>query len=94
MQISASSENQELAWEYLRWFASDVEAQTIVAKVATQVPALLEVANSDAFLGVPGLPADVEAWSRSLLNALPGDSFNPKKAELLDKIWRPEWERF
>ena len=71
-----------------------VAAEDSVVPLFVLDPALIEVANSETFLAVPGLPASVEAWPRSLLTALPGDSFNPNKAELLDKIWRPEWEKF
>jgi ABC-type glycerol-3-phosphate transport system substrate-binding protein len=92
--ISSGSKNPDLAWEYARWFAADPEAQTLIAKQAIQVPALLEVANSESFLGQPGLPGNAQAWVRSLQNARPGDIFHAKKQELMDKLWIPEWEKF
>jgi multiple sugar transport system substrate-binding protein len=92
--LSEGSSNSDLAWEYARWFAADPEAQNLIAKQAVQVPALLEVANSDDFLKQPGLPGNAEAWVRSLQNARPGDTFHAKKGELFDKLWVPEWEKF
>lgn len=92
--ISEASGNPDLAWEYAKWFASDAEAQTLIAKQAVQVPALLSVANSDSFLAQPGLPGNVQAWVKSLENARPGDLFHAKKSELFDKLWTPEWEKF
>lgn len=92
--ISASSENPDLAWEYAKWFASDKEAQTLIANQAIQVPALLEVANSPDFLGQAGLPGNAEAWVRSLQTARPGDTFHAKQSEMVDKVWTPAWEKF
>jgi multiple sugar transport system substrate-binding protein len=94
MLISAGTKNPDLAWEYVRWFASDLAAQTLIAGKGVQVPALLEVANSEAFLGQPGMPGNVQAWVRSLQNARPGDIFHANQQELMDKIWAPEWEKF
>jgi multiple sugar transport system substrate-binding protein len=92
--ISAGTKNPDLAWEYARWFAADPEAQALIAKQATQIPALLEIANSPDFLTQPGLPGNAEAWVRSLETARPGDTFHAKKQELFDKLWIPEWEKF
>lgn len=92
--LSAGSKNPDLAWEYARWFAADPAAQALIAKQATQIPALLEIANSPDFLTQPGLPPNSQAWVRSLQTALPGDTLHVKKAELFDKVWTPEWEKF
>jgi len=92
--LSANSKNADLAWEYAKWFASDPEAQTLIAKQAIQVPALLSVANSPDFLGQAGLPGNAQAWVKSLQTARPGDLFHAKKSELFDKLWTPEWEKF
>jgi multiple sugar transport system substrate-binding protein len=94
MMIGAGTENPDLAWEYVRWFAADPEAQTLIAQLAIQVPALLEIANSETFLGVAGLPENARAWTRSIETSLPGQTYHPKQAELMDKLWIPTWEKF
>ena len=94
MQISAGTKNPELAWEYVRWFAADKTAQELIAKEVIQVPGLLEIARSPAFLAQPGMPPNAEAWVRSLENARPGDIIHEKQQELMDKVWIPNWDRF
>jgi multiple sugar transport system substrate-binding protein len=94
MQISASTKNPELAWEFVRWFAASREAQELIAKQLIQVPALFEVATSDVFLKQPGLPPNAKAWTESLRNARPGDIMHVNNQEMMDKVWNPNWDKF
>jgi multiple sugar transport system substrate-binding protein len=94
MQISADTDEPELAWEYVRWFAASEEGQDLVAKQLIQVPARLDIALSESFLTQPGLPPNAQAWAESLKQAKPGDTIHVNQQEMMDKIWQPNWDSY
>ena len=93
-QIRASTKNPDLAWEYVRWFSASKEGQEMIARQLIQVPARLDVAQSDVFLKQPGLPANAKAWTDALKTSKPGDTIHVKQQEMTDKVWQPNWDRY
>lgn len=66
--ISANTEHPEEAYQLLKFFTSDAW-QKRVAESARQIPARIDIAESDVFLKLDGIPDDVDM--RQALDALP-----------------------
>jgi multiple sugar transport system substrate-binding protein len=92
--ISSGSENQDLAWEWLRWLAVDPESNEIQAATGLNCGAPVVIAYDELYASawedVPG----GEACVTSLEGAEFFQIISPNWTELYDSIVEPNWDSF
>jgi multiple sugar transport system substrate-binding protein len=77
--LTAASKHKEAAWAFIE-FANSVEGQTIIAKTGRTVPSLIQVAESQAFLG----PTEKPEHSRVFIDVIPYILRLPQQANWAD----------
>jgi multiple sugar transport system substrate-binding protein len=92
--IPQASQNQDLAWEWLRWLAADPEANALIAGtgVGCGLPLVMayDELYAEAWSDIPG----GDACARSLDDAEFLQVFTPNWQEVQDTIIEPSWDRF
>ena len=92
--IPKASKNPDLAWDFLRWLATDQKANEMMASAGLNCGAPVVRKYDDLFSTawkeVPGGDACV----RSLDTAKYFQIYSPKWQETFDSVIAPEWEKF